>query len=161
MHLQKRNNNLVAYLKKHKTMKLRNILSVLAFIAAIMLPTEVNSQAEVIEADCRGNFQHPYIVTNQPFKALLAGDEIAEFKLTLFSGTTYRISAGSAGNKYIIFSVFDNNHNLLFTNKDYDNAPYWDFQVEGYMDCIVEAKLDNSIAQSGFAIIMTGFKLNE
>ena len=142
-------------------MKLKGILSAIALFGALLFSVDVNSQAEVIEADCRGNFQHPYIVTNQPFKALLAGDEIAEFKLTMFSGTTYRISAGSAGNKYIIFSVFDSNHNLLFTNKDYENASYWDFQVEGYMDCIVEAKLDNSIAQSGFAIIMTGFRLNE
>ncbi|MCQ2228535.1 MAG: hypothetical protein MJZ13_02170 [Bacteroidales bacterium] len=142
-------------------MKIKNVILSLAVLAGIMIPTEVNSQAEAVEASCKNCFENSFVVTGKPFRALLTGDEVAEFNATLFSGTTYRIAAGSAGKNYIIFNVYDSERNLLFSNKDYDNAQYWDFSVDGYLDCIVEARLDNTIASSGFAIVMTGFKLNE
>lgn len=142
-------------------MKIKSFIKVLMFVGLLAVPTQMNSQADVIEANCKSNFESPFIITGRPFRALLTGDEVAEFKATFFSGTTYRISVGTQNSNYIIFSVFDNNHNLLFTNKDYDNAEYWDFTVDGYLDCIVEARLDETIASSGFAILMTGFKLNE
>lgn len=142
-------------------MKLKKLLKTLFVAGLLAMPINMNSQADVIEANCKANFEYPFIVTGRPFKALLTGDEVAEFKATLFSGTTYRISTGSQDNNYIIFSVYDSEHNLLFTNKDYNNASYWDFDIEGYLDCIVEARLDENIATSGFAILMTGIKLNE
>ncbi len=134
-----------------------------AVFAALLafLPTRVNSQEEVAEATCKTYFEHPYIVTGQPFKSILMGDEVAEFRTTLFSGTTYRIAVGNAESSKVIFSVYDIDHNLLFSSKDYGNAPYWDFSVDGYMECIVEARLDDNEAQSGFVTVMTGFKLNE
>ena len=70
-------------------------------------------------------------------------------------------ATGNADKNNVIFSVYDIDHNLLFSSRDFGNAPYWDFSVDGYMDCIVEAKLDNTITSSGFAIVMTGFKLND
>lgn len=127
------------------------------------MPNMVNGQADVIESNCKACFQKPFLATNRPYRALITGDEVAEFRTTLFSGTTYRIAAGNveSDKKYVIFSVYDTDRNLLFTNSEYDNAPYWDFSVDGYMDCIVEARLDESKAQSGFVILMTGIKLNE
>lgn len=142
-------------------MKLKSFITTMAIAASLLIPTMGNGQAEAVEASCKSCFESPFIVTGRPFRALLTGDEIAEFNTTLFSGTTYRIAAGSAGKNYIVINVYDSDRNLLFSNKDYDNANYWDFQVDGYLDCIVEARLDNTLASSGFAIIMTGFKLNE
>ncbi len=142
-------------------MNIKNALVSLALLAGMMVPTNVNSQQDVVEASCQKCFEKPFIVTGRPFKALLTGDEVAEFNATLFSGTTYRIAAGSSDRNYLIFNIYDSERNLLFSSKDYDNAQYWDFSVDGYLDCIVEAKLDNSLASSGFAIVMTGFKLNE
>ncbi len=142
-------------------MKLKNTLTAIFVALASALPIQMNSQAEAAEDACKAYFKHPYIITGRPFKALLTGDEVAEFHTTLFSGTTYRIAVGNTNKNYLIFSVYDTDHNLLFTSKDYENAPYWDFAVDGYLDCIVEAKLDESQAASGFAIVMTGFRLNE
>lgn len=142
-------------------MKLKNVLLLALLAVGLAIPTQVNSQADVIEADCKACFEAPFIVTGRPFRALLTGDEVAEFRATLFSGTTYRIATGPATNNYVIFSVYDSERNLLFTSKDYDNANYWDFTVDGYLDCIVEAHLDNAITTSGFAIMMTGFKLDK
>ena len=142
-------------------MRIKNILTAMGIAALTMMPQMGNGQAEVQENACRSNFQHPYIVTGRPYRVLLTGDEVAEFHTTMFSGTTYRIAVGNGEKKDVIFSVYDNDHNLLFTSKDYENAPYWDFSVDGNLDCIVEAKLDNTVSSSGFAIVMTGFKLTE
>lgn len=142
-------------------MKISTCFAAAAACVASLMPLTGNSQAESIVNSCKAYFQHPYIVTGQPFRALLTGDEVAEFRATLFSGTTYRIAVGNAEHANVIFSVYDVDRNLLFTSRDFDNAPYWDFSVDGFMDCIVEAKLDNTTATSGFAIVMTGFKLND
>ncbi len=129
--------------------------------ACLCVPTYVCSQPEVIEASCKEAFEFPFIITGKPFRALLTGDEVAEFKATMFSETTYRIAVGAKDDGQIIFSVYDADHNMLFNSKDYNNANYWDFEVEGYTDCIIEARLDPEKAQSGFAIVMTGIKVNE
>ncbi|MBQ3635565.1 MAG: hypothetical protein II951_08135 [Bacteroidales bacterium] len=142
-------------------MKIKSIATALAVGLLSSLPLCVNSQADAAENACKAYFKHPYIVTGRPFKALLTGDEVAEFHTTLFSGTTYRVAVGNTDKNYLIFSVYDTDHNLLFTSKDYENASYWDFSVDGYLDCIIEARLDESVSTSGFAIVMTGFKLNE
>lgn len=141
-------------------MKVKNIIAATAVVAA-MVPGQVNSQAEAIENSCKACFDNSFIITGRPFRSLLTGDEVAEFHTTLFSGTTYRIAVGNGEKSNVIFSVYDDDRNLLYTSKDYDNASYWDFSVDGYMDCIVEARLDNTKTTSGFAILMTGFKLNE
>ena len=90
---------------------------------------------------------------------MLYNDQVAEFETTLFGGNTYRIAACSGeeqGN--LIFRLFDQEGNLLFTNLDYSNAPYWDFVVENTMSCSIEAQLDLNKQDSGCAVILIGFK---
>ncbi|MCF0189634.1 MAG: hypothetical protein HUJ96_00075 [Marinilabiliaceae bacterium] len=138
------------------------ISAIVAFVL-LTLSVRTNAQADVLENSALSYFSNPFIPTNRPFKAILTGDETTEFRTTLFSGTTYRIAVGNKGEdaeQHVIFNVYDGNRNLLFSNHDYNNAPYWDFTVEGYMDCIIEAKLDESITSSGFVVLMTGFQLN-
>lgn len=103
--------------------------------------------------------KYPYISDGQQYKALLNGDEIAEFHITFFGGTTYRIAAAAGteeGN--VIFRVYDKQRNLLFTNADYNNSPYWDFKFTSTVDCLIEIQLDNTNIQSGFMYMLVGFK---
>ncbi|HMC97606.1 MAG TPA: hypothetical protein VKG92_08140, partial [Flavobacteriales bacterium] len=58
----------------------------------------------------------------------------------------------------LIFSVFDKEHNLLFSNRDQSNAPYWDLAVASTLDVTMEAALDPSKAGSGCAVMLIGFK---
>jgi len=58
----------------------------------------------------------------------------------------------------LIFSVYDSDRHLLFTNRDYENTPYWDFKFKSTVDCIIEAQLDNKIKNSGLAVMLIGFK---
>jgi hypothetical protein len=44
---------------------------------------------------CEKHIAAQYIPDGQFYRALLQGDELAEFNLTLFGGTTYRVAACS------------------------------------------------------------------
>jgi hypothetical protein len=90
---------------------------------------------------------------------LLNGTEVAEFKTTLFGGNTYRIAACSGtddGN--LVFKIYDQEKNLLFSSVEFSNTPYWDFVIENTMVVTVEANLDNTRSSSGCAVVIIGFK---
>lgn len=108
---------------------------------------------------CKKNITSSFISDGQDYRSLLLDDEIAEFNMVLYGGSTYRFAACSGfsdGN--LIFSVYDKERNLLFTNKEYANAPYWDFKITNTLDCIIEANLDPAISASGCATLLVGFK---
>ena len=116
-----------------------------------------SAQCDTIAYVCGKHIISPYISDGQQYRALLLADQNAEFHTTFFGGGTYRIAACSGlkdGN--LIFSVFDEERNLLFSNKDFKNASYWDFKVNSTLDVILEATLGG--VQSGCAVVLIGFK---
>jgi len=139
--------------------KIFYILTVI--VLTVFFVNKTQAQNEEILKLCTKYMVTPYISDGQQYKALLNGDEIAEFHTTFYGGSTYRIIACSGtteGN--LLFSVYDKERNLLYTNKDYDNSPYWDLKFTSTVDCIIEAELDQKNVSSGFAILMIGFKQN-
>jgi len=128
-------------------------------LTIIVIPDTSKAQADTIINLCTQYLNPPYISDGQQYKALLTGDEIAEFHTTFYGGSTYRIvgcSGLSEGN--LVFKVYDKERNLLFNNGDYENSPYWDFKFRSTIDCIIEAELDSKNLSSGFAIMLIGFK---
>lgn len=118
-----------------------------------------SAQCDNIAEVCAGHFKDHFISDGQFYRALLYNDQVAEFETTLFGGNTYRIAACSGeqeGN--LIFRIYDQDKNLLFTNSEYSNAPYWDFVVEDTMNCTIEAQLDLNRQESGCAVLLIGFK---
>ena len=108
---------------------------------------------------CQSHMNLPYISDGQSYTALLNGDEVAEFYATFYGETIYRIvgySGTTEGN--LIFSVYDQERNLLFTNNDFQNTPFWDFEFDYTMDCIIEARLDQKNVSSGIAVLQIGFQ---
>ncbi len=120
-------------------------------------PSLINSQEEKAD-DCSSLIKSPFISNGQPLRAFLTGDEVAEFHTTFLNGSMYRLAACSGNNQPIIFSVYDTNRNLLFTNDEHNKANMWDFKIAGSVECIIEAKLDNKLATSGMALMYIGFK---
>lgn len=117
------------------------------------------AQCDSIASLCNKHINSSYISDGQLYRALLLDEEIAEFHTTLYGGTRYRIAACSGlsdGN--LIFNLYDGQRKLLFSNKDYSNAPYWDFEVTNTIEGIVEAQLDNTALTSGCAVLLIGFK---
>jgi hypothetical protein len=99
-----------------------------------------------------------FISDGQVYQAFVDAEQSAEFKVTFYGGSLYRI-ATTAGLKdnYVIFNVYDQERNLLFSNKDFENAPYWDFKIDNTLDCYVEAYLDIDKKVSGCLVLLIGF----
>ena len=130
-----------------------------ALVMGLAFGANAQSLCEPIATRCEQHITSQYIPDGQFYRALLQGDEVAEFNLTLFGGTTYRVAACSGeADGILIFSVYDKDRNLLFTNKDQSNAPFWDLAVASTLDVTVEASVDPAKAGSGCAVLLIGFK---
>lgn len=119
------------------------------------------SQCDTIANLCAKHITNNYISDGQQYRAmLLNAEETAEFHTTMFAETIYRFAACSGlkdGN--LIFRVLDKDRNILFSNQNYRNAPYWDFKPKSTIDVIIEAQLDpDRNPGSGCAVLLIGFK---
>lgn len=99
-----------------------------------------------------------FVSDGQAYIAFLDREK-AEFKTTFYGNSLYRVAA-SAGVKddYVIFTIYDENDNILFTNKDQRNAPYWDFKISSTVNVRIETELDLDKKVSGCAIMYIGFQ---
>jgi hypothetical protein len=133
----------------------KSILTLLIAVSTMLGYSQCDSLAGICEKHITKN----YITDGQAYRALLNGTEVAEFKTTLFGGNTYRIAACSGtddGN--LVFKIYDQEKNLLFSSVEFSNTPYWDFVIENTMVVTVEANLDNTRSSSGCAVVIIGFK---
>lgn len=117
----------------------------------------VNVCYDYLKTDTKNN--KPFISDGQVYQAFVDVEQSAEFKVTLFGGTLYRIAttAGIADN-FVIFNVRDEDGNILFSNEDFGNKPYWDFKVENTVNCYIEASLDMDKKISGCLVLLLGFQ---
>ena len=130
-------------------------------VLSIGASSGLQSQCDTIANICAKHIISTFISDGQQYRSLLLNsEEYAEFHTTFFGETTYRLAACSGtsdGN--LIFSIYDQDRHLLFTNREHSNAPYWDFKVKSTLETIIEAQLDvNRNAGSGCAVILIGFK---
>ena len=116
------------------------------------------SQCDEVARSSEQYFDKNFISDGQTYRALLYDDQVAEFSTLFFGGSTYRLSANTGTDKGIIFRVLDKNRNVIFSSSDYEKSPYWDFEVESTLNCIIEAHLDPAVQNSGCAVILIGFK---
>lgn len=117
---------------------------------------QIVKNCEKLFLDENGN--KAFISDGQVYTAFLDRQQ-AEFYLTFYGGTTYRIVVG-AGEKdeYVVFNLIDPQGNLLFTNKDHRNARYWDIKVPETISVRVQTQLDENKKISGCAVMLVGFK---
>ncbi len=128
-------------------------------ISIWFLPATLHAQCDTIASLCVKNLTAKYISDGQQYRALLLSKEVAEFNATFYGGTTYRLAACSGlKDGSLEFRIFDKQRNLLFTNIEHKNAPYWDFKFESTMDCIIEAQLIDPNVKSGCAVLLISFK---
>ncbi|MBK7129672.1 MAG: hypothetical protein IPM74_05785 [Crocinitomicaceae bacterium] len=133
----------------------------LLFFAGLSFGQECDSLVNVcyrhLAADSKSG--KTFISDGQVYQAFVDAEQAAEFKVTLYGGSLYRIasSAGSDDN-YVIFNVYDQERNLLFSNQDQKNHPYWDFKVDNTLDCYIEAYLDIDKKVSGCLVLLIGFQ---
>lgn len=100
-----------------------------------------------------------YISDGQSYRALIFDDQISEFNTTFYGGANYRIVAFAGMEKeQLEFSLYDQENNLLFSNADHKNNPWWNFEFESTMECKIEARLDLTKQKSGCAVLLIGFE---
>jgi len=146
---------------KKKSWLLAKPFWVLLVFSLLFTSGVVKAQEDSLLDFCSRHITLPYVSDGQQYKALLSEGEVAEFRVTFYGGSTYRIVACSGFTEGdLIFSLYDRNRNELFSNRDYNNSTYWDFNFESTVDCIIEAELSPQGPPSGFAIILIGFKQN-
>jgi hypothetical protein len=136
------------------------------FIGFILtLVTSFNVQAQdcdsiyrVVESYLVANDEGRIFVSDGQVYTAFLDNEKAEFKTTLYGGSVYRIAA-SAGTRddYAIFTIRDMDDNILFTNRDQRNSPYWDFKIESTVPVVVQTELDTDKKITGCIIMMIGF----
>lgn len=138
---------------------MKKILTAIATVFALGFVTEMSAQCDTTATLCNKHIKDGFISDGQQYRALLLDDEVAEFHATFYGESSYRISACSGlddGN--LIFRLYDQDRNEIFNSANHMNAPYWDFEVENTLDVIIEAKLDETVANSGCAVLLIGFK---
>lgn len=127
----------------------------------IALAGGIAAQCDTIASLCSKHITASFISDGQQYRSLLLNsEEYSEFHTTFFGETTYRVagcSGTSDGN--LIFNIYDQDRNLLFSNHHQKNMPYWDFKMKSTIEVTIEARLDPMKSPgSGCAVILIGFK---
>ncbi|NPA68449.1 MAG: hypothetical protein GXO50_07570, partial [Chlorobi bacterium] len=132
---------------------------IILLIASLYSPAGAYAQLDSVTAQCNSLLTEKFISDGQQYLSLVSGDQKAEFPAVFYGGNTYKIIAcGGNSNKDIIFTVYDRYRNILFTNKDYDNTNYWNFQFESTVECFIEAEFAPGGSKSGFVLILIGLE---
>lgn len=135
-----------------------------AIFALFLLPLFTFGQdCEQILKNCEKYFKDEkgtslYTSDGQVYAAFL-DKQSAEYKVTLYGGTTYRIVASAGGkDDSALFTVKDINGNIIFRNSDHKNTPYWDLKVPQSIPVVIETGLDPDKKISGCVVMLIGFK---
>jgi hypothetical protein len=146
-------------------MKKQFLLTIFIITGLIGFNHRAAAQLDSTTHLCTRYIVPPFVSDGQTYRALVMSGQNAEFHATFFAGTTYRIAAASGtteGN--LIFSIYSYDPNtgdrqLIFTNSQHNNAPYWDFKVNSTVEVVIEASLNPASGKdSGFAVMAIGFK---
>lgn len=138
---------------------MKTILYIIPTAVVLFMANLSSAQCDTLAARCQKHIEENYISDGQTYRALLSGDDTAEFQAVFFEGNTYRIAACSGdSDNNLIFRIVDQDRNIMFTNRDYSTAPYWDFYIENTLPVTIEAMLDPNKSTSGCAVLVIGFK---
>ena len=125
----------------------------------VMLSSSTSAQLNQLQHICSLYFSPEYITDGQEYLAQLKPDQKVEFRTTFFGENTYRIVAcTNLRRSDVIFSVFDTEKNLLFTNANFNNSPYWDFRFTSTVTCIIQVDVQNQKFTPGYVMLLIGYK---
>lgn len=117
------------------------------------------AQLEQLQNICALYFSPEYISDGQEYFAPLKPDQKTEFRTTFFEDNTYRIIACTNVKRGdVVFSVYDTEKNLLFSNANYDYSPYWDFRFASTVTCIIQVDVKTTRFTPGFIMLQIGYK---
>ena len=103
-----------------------------------------------VETECaKANSESSFLSDGKDYRALLTNNS-SEFVVIFYADNKYRIAACTDVGGPLSFTVKDHKDNLLFTNKDYENAPYWDLVFPTTIECLVTVSLPDETKALAF-----------
>lgn len=140
-------------------MKTKIFLYIILVSALSLTVKSAKSQVEQLQNICSLYFSPEYISDGQEYFAALKPDQKVEFRTTFYGENTYRIVACTNLKKGdLVFTVFDTEKNLLFTNANYNYSQYWDFKFASSITCIIQVDVKNSKFIPGYVMLLIGYK---
>ncbi|MBN1989188.1 MAG: hypothetical protein JW783_07335 [Bacteroidales bacterium] len=132
---------------------------ILALVFVSLAGEKSLAQQEQLQHMCSLYFSPEYISDGQEYFAQLKPDQKIEFRTTFFGDNTYRIVACTSVRKGdLVFSVYDTEKNLLFSNASYDFSQYWDFKFTSTVTCIIQVDVKSVKFTPGYVMLLIGFK---
>ncbi len=140
-------------------MKTKVFLYIILVSALSLTVKSAKSQVEQLQNICSLYFSPEYISDGQEYFASLKPDQKVEFRTTFYGENTYRIVACTNLKKGdLVFTVFDTEKNLLFTNANYNYSQYWDFKFASSITCIIQVDVKNTKFTPGYVMLLIGYK---
>lgn len=138
-------------------------LSVIAFFSVASINSANAQCKKFTKKHCLSKLS-PYIYNGQLNSAVLTQGDVADLMLTFYPDQDYRVFVccnDALGD--VEFHLYDSNKNLIYTNKDNNYLPYWDFSSSETMQLvlrvIIPKKSEDQISvNSGCVSILVGFK---
>jgi hypothetical protein len=139
--------------------RIQYILFILTFLFVFAINHKAAAQIEQLQNICSLYFSPEYISDGQEYFAQLKPDQKVEFRTTFFGENTYRVVACTNLRKGdLVFNIYDTEKNLLFSNANYENSPYWDFRFSSTITCIIQVDVRNVKFTPGYVMLLIGYK---
>ena len=140
-------------------MKIKLTYFILIASSLLFLSRPASAQVEQLQNICSLYFSPEYISDGQEYFASLKPDQKVEFRTTFYGDNTYRIVACTNLKKGdLVFTVFDTEKNLLFSNASYNYSQYWDFKFASTITCIIQVDVKNIKFTPGFVMLLIGYR---
>lgn len=147
-------------------MRLIKLFSVLILFTAIST-LNVDAQCKAFaKKDCLPQLS-PYTHDGNYHAAVLVEGEEAELYKTFYSDMDYRLAIVGEGKlPNVEFTIYDENRNVIYSNKNNNYAKIFDFKLESSKQLKLVVKVTQSskpgdVPASGCVAIMFGFKLKK
>lgn len=119
--------------------------------------TYAQKQKTAVET-CEMYMNDGFISDGQYYTYAIQKDEVKQTKITLMGGNTYRVAACGSVSKKIQFSIVDVQGNVLYTNTNFDYAPYWDFEINKTIECTILLQNNDTTIPTDKSILLIGYK---
>lgn len=147
-------------------MRLTRTLPILAFLL-FAFSLSVNAQCkQFAKKECLPQLEK-YTHDGNYHAAVLVEGEEAELYKTFYSDMEYRVAiVGESTLPAVEFKVLDINKNVLYSNKEHNNATTWDFKLQSSQQLKIVVKVSSfnkpgDTPASGCVAIMFGFKVKK
>ncbi len=121
----------------------------------------ISLKAQEAQFDCHQYLTPGFIPFENSLLMEIKDNETATFHITFYDEFVYRVIACADINSDIEFSVYDQEKHLLFSNRDHEYSPYWDFIFNSTLDCTVQVKPIEEEVKNTIVKLLIGYKLKK